>query len=203
MLMEGFGNTTASPAGYYIPIAQSDVGGMVAIAARTRGGSPAAAAALRAAVTSIDPDLALYDLRPMRDVVDRQTMFVTVFGNSFFAFGLAGLFLAAAGLYGVMSFAVTQRTREFGVRSALGARGGQLVVLAMRKALIQSAIGLALGVGLGLLMSSQMQPMLYGVDSRDPLVFATVVAVLAATVTGLVATWRVTRLNPTVALGVE
>ena len=80
----------------------------------------------------------------MRRVIDRQTMFYTVFGTFFMAFGFCALFLASAGLYGVMSFAVTQRTREMGVRSALGAHGRQLILLIMRKSVVQLAIGLAI-----------------------------------------------------------
>jgi ABC-type antimicrobial peptide transport system permease subunit len=205
MLMQGFGNATESPAGYYIPIAQSDIGTAVNIALRTRGGPAAITPALRAAVMSLDRNLALSDARSMRDVVDQQTMFYSVFGTFFCAFGVAGLFLAAAGLYGVMSFAVTQRTREFGIRSALGASGGQLVRLVMRKAIVQSVAGLTLGLVLGLLAAGLLQPMLYEVDARDPAVLATVVVALAATglITGLVATRRVTRLDPVVALGTE
>jgi predicted permease len=205
MLMQGFGNATESPAGYYIPIAQSDIGSGVAMALRTGSGTAGVALGLRAALASLDPDLALYDVRPMQAVVDQQTMFYSVFGTFFFAFGCSGLFLAAAGLYGVMSFAVTQRTREFGVRSALGARGSQLVLLVMRKAIVQSAVGLTLGLVLGLLATGPMQPLLYQVNPRDPVVLATVVVTLAATglLTGLVATRRVTRLDPVAALGTE
>jgi putative ABC transport system permease protein len=205
MLMQGFGNTTESPAGYYIPIAQSDVGYGVNIAARGRGGPAAILPALRAAVASLDPDLALYDVRPMQDVVDQQTMFYSVFGTFFFAFGAAGLFLAAAGLYGVMSFAVTQRTREFGIRSALGAQSGQLMLLVMRKAIVQSAIGLTLGLALGVLATGPLQPLLYEVHPRDPAVLAIVIVALSATglLTGFIATRRVTRLDPVVALGTE
>ncbi|MGE5360262.1 MAG: FtsX-like permease family protein, partial [Bacteroidales bacterium] len=205
MLMEGFGNATESGAGYYIPIAQSDVGYGMNIAVRGRGGSSTILPALRAAVASMDPDLALYDVRPMQDVIDQRTLFYSVFGTFFFAFGAAGLFLAAAGLYGVMSFAVTQRTREFGIRSALGAEGRQLLLLVMRKAIVQCAIGLALGVALGVLASSPLQPLLYDVNPRDPVVLAVVIVALSATglLTGLVATWRVTRLDPVVALATE
>ena len=205
MLMQGFGNATASPAGYYIPIAQSDVASSVNIAVRTRGEIAGTASALRGAIASLDPDLALFSVRSMQAVVDQQTMFYSVFGTFFFAFGCSGLFLAAAGLYGVMSFAVTQRTREFGIRTALGARGNQLVLLVMRKAIVQSAIGLTLGVALGLLATGPLRPLLYDVNPRDPAVVAIVVIALGGTglLTGLFATRRVTRLNTVAALGTE
>ena len=205
MLMEGFGNATESPAGYYLPVAQSDVGGAVNVAVRTRGQLAGVASALRSAVASIDPDLAISDVRSMQAVIDRQVMFYSVFGTFFLAFGAAALFLAAAGLYGVMSFSVTRRTRELGIRSALGARGGQLLLLVMRKAIVQSVVGLTLGLALGLLAARPLAPLLYRVSPRDPFVLATVVAALATTglFTGLVATRRVTRLDPVAALGAE
>src|SRR4026209_1577052 len=98
-----------------------------------------------AAVASLAGHLAIYDVFAMRSVIDRQTVFYTIFGTFFMAFGFCALFLAAAGLYGVMSFAVTQRTREMGVRSALGAPGMQLIALIMRKSGEQLALGLAAG----------------------------------------------------------
>ena len=115
----------------------------------------------------------------MRRVIDRQTWFYTTFGTFFMAFGICALLLAAAGLYGVMSFAVTQRTREMGVRSALGAQGGQLIALVMRRSIIQLAIGMVLGLALALLASGALQPVLYHVDPRDRSVFAGVVVMLA------------------------
>jgi predicted permease len=205
LLMQGIGNNNSSPIGYYIPIAQSDVANGVRIALRTHGDPAGVTALVRAAVSSLDPDLAIYDVRTMRWVIDRQTWFYTVFGTFFMAFGACALFLAAAGLYGVMSFAVTQRTREMGVRSALGARGGQLVFLIMRKSVIQLAIGLFLGLSLALLASGALQPVLYRVNPRDGLVFAAVVATLA--LASLIATFlparRVTKIDPALALATE
>jgi putative ABC transport system permease protein len=205
LLMEGIGNNNASPIGYYIPIAQSDVQNGVRIAVRTAGDPGAATPFVRSAVASLDNELAIYEISTLRRVIDRQTSFYTVFGTFFMAFGLSALFLAAAGLYGVMSFAVTQRTREMGVRSALGAQGLHLILLVMRKSVVQLAIGMALGLGLALLASGALQPVLYHVNPRDGAVFAAVVGTLA--LTSLVASFlparRVTKIDPVVALATE
>jgi putative ABC transport system permease protein len=205
LLMEGIGNNNASPVGYYIPISQSDVANGVRIAVRAAGDPAAAASSLRAAVASLDGDLALYEVATMRSIIDRQTLFYTVFGTFFMAFGFCALFLASAGLYGVMSFTVTQRTREMGVRSALGASGRALVSLVMRKSVVQLAIGLALGLGLALLASGALQPVLYHVDPRDRAVFASVVATLACVslVASLLPARRVTKIDPVQALASE
>ena len=205
MLMEGIGNNNASPVGYYIPIAQSDVGNGVRVAVRTRGEPAGMTSLVRAAVASLDSDLAIYEVNTMRWVIDRQTWFYTIFGTFFMAFGICALLLAGAGLYGVMSFAVTQRTREMGVRSALGAQSGQLIFLVMRKSVVQLLIGLVLGLGLAMLVSGALQPVLYHVDPRDVAVFVAVT--LTLTVAALVASFlparRVTKIDPVLALATE
>ena len=205
LLMQGIGNNNASPVGYYIPIAQSDVANGVRIAVRARGDATTVAAQLRSAVNELDANLAIYEISSLRRVIDRQTWFYTTFGTFFMAFGVCALFLAAAGLYGVMSFAVTQRTREMGVRSALGARGMQLMALVMRRSVVQLGIGMALGLALALLASGALQPVLYKVNPRDAGVFAIVVATLA--VVSLIASFlparRVTRIDPVTALSVD
>ncbi len=205
MMMRGFANTSDSQAGYYIPLAQSKVGAAASIVIHGNGGPAAVLPGLRAAIRSLGPDVAISEVQPMQGVVDRLATFFSVFGTFFFAFGVAGLFLAAAGLYGVMSFAVTRRTREFGIRAALGARGGQLVLLVMRQAVVQSLVGLTLGGALGLLAANGLQPYLFRVDPRDPLVLGLAVLALAATglATGLVVAKRVARLDPVTALGQE
>jgi predicted permease len=205
LLMQGIGNNNASPVGYYIPIAQSDVANSVRIAVRTSGDPGAITSLMRSALTSLDPNLALYEVSTMRLVIDRQTWFYTVFGTFFMIFGVCALFLAVAGLYGVMSFAVTQRTREMGVRSALGAPGGRLILLVMRKSLLHLAIGLFLGLGIALLASGFLQPVLYHVDPRDPFVLATVIAALAlaSVLASFLPAYRVTKIDPVIALATD
>lgn len=203
LLMQGIGNNNASPVGYYIPIAQSDVANGVRIAVRTRGEATAITPLVRSAVAALDPDLAIYEVSSLRRVIGRRTWFYTTFGTFFMVFGLCALLLAAAGLYGVMSFAVSQRTREMGVRSAFGAQGSQLIALVMRRSVVQLVVGLALGLVIALSASGALQPVLYGVDPRDAVVFAAVVLVLA--VVSLLASFlparRVTRIDPVTALG--
>jgi len=205
MLMQGMGNNNQSGAGYYIPIAQSDVTNFVSIALRTRGEPGTVTSEVRAAVTSMDADLAIYDVLSMKEVIARSTWFYTIFGTFFMAFGFSALLLAVAGLYGVMSFAVTQRTREMGIRMALGAQGGQLVRLIMRKGVIRLSIGLLLGLGIGLGASNLLQTLLYKVNPRDPLVVVAVLLALA--LAGFAANFiparRVTKIDPIVALAAE
>jgi putative ABC transport system permease protein len=205
LLMEGIGNSNASPVGYYIPISQSDVANGVRIAVRTRGEPGGVTPLIRSAVASLDPNLAIYEISTMRLVIDKQTSFYTIFGTFFMAFGVCALFLAVAGLYGVMSFAVTQRTREMGVRSALGAPGRQLILLVMRKSLLQLAIGLFLGLGLALLASGFLAPVLYHVDPRDPAVLAIVLTALASAsvLASFLPAYRVTKIDPVIALATE
>jgi putative ABC transport system permease protein len=205
MLMQGLGNNDQSPVGYYIPIAQSDVTNFVSIALRTRGDPNLMTSPVRDAVASLDKDLAIYQVLSMKEVIRRQSWFYTVFGTFFMAFGCIALFLAVAGLYGVMSFAVSQRTREMGIRIALGARGMQLVRLTMRRGVFQLVLGLVIGFALALLAVGPLQPILYKVASRDPFVLVTVLFSLAGA--GLLASflpaYRVTKINPVVALAEE
>ncbi len=163
------------------------------------------ASGMRAAVASLDSDLAVYDVNTMAQVIARQTVFYTIFGTFFTIFGICALCLAAAGLYGIMASSVTQRTREMGVRSALGARGGQLIALVMKRALVHLAIGLTIGLAIGLAVSGFLQPVLYHVNPRDPVVVAAVVATLAGVslLASLVPARRVAAIDPVIALTTE
>jgi ABC-type antimicrobial peptide transport system permease subunit len=205
LLMQGIGNRNQSPAGYYIPIAQSDVSNFVSIAVRAQGQPGALTSGIRSAVASLDPNLAIYDVRTMTDVIRRQTWFYTIFGTFFMAFGAIALLLAVAGLYGVVSFSVAQRTREMGIRTALGAQGVQLIWLVMTRSTIQLAVGLVLGVALGLLASGPLQPLLYEVAPHDPVVLAMVPFTLAAAslLAAFLPARRAAAVDPVVALAAE
>jgi putative ABC transport system permease protein len=141
----------------------------------------------------------------MEDMIAKETWFYWLFGNLFMVFGFVALFLAAIGLYGVMSFAVNRRTQEMGIRMALGADGPVLVRLVMKRGVAQLAVGMVLGIALAALAAGPLQIILYEVRARDPMVFAMVVAALAFT--GLLASFvpasRVARVDPVMALTPE
>jgi putative ABC transport system permease protein len=186
----------------YIPVAQGGVRFM-SVAARARGGDPLVLGqALREAVLAVDADLPIYWVETLQKAIDDDNWFYMVFGSLFMVFGGVALFLAAVGLYGVMSTSVRQRTREMGVRMALGARAGDVRGLVMRQGVIQLAIGLVLGLTLALLLSSQLQMLLFELDPRDPVIFVGISLMLSATALTacLIPAIRATRVDPMQAL---
>jgi putative ABC transport system permease protein len=206
--MQGMGNNergTLDEAGFYVPLAQSDLRYSANVILRVRGDPMDRTSDVRAAVASLDPDLPIYRVLSMGAVIGRETWFFRSFGGMFVVFGLAALFLAAVGLYGVMSFSVTARTHEMGVRSALGAPGGRLVWLVLRKSVGQLAIGLVIGLALAALAAGPLEIILYDVDARDPVVFGGVAATLA--LVGFAAAFiparRAARVHPAEALNAE
>ena len=204
--MQGIGNNErGNEAGFYVPLAQSDLRYDAAIALRVRGDPMGRTRDVQAAVASLDPNLPVFRVMSVDVLIERETWFFRSFGGMFVVFGLAALFLAAVGLYGVMSFSVTARTHEMGVRLALGAPGRGLIWLVLRKAVVQLAIGLVIGLALAALAAGPLQIILYQVEARDPAVFGGVAAVLL--LVGLAASFiparRVTRVDPVVALGAE
>jgi predicted permease len=205
LMMEGIENVTANPAGFYIPLAQSGVGTGVNIAVRTLGPPLVAADGVRRAVAAIDPDLPIYDVMTMKRAMSEETWFYWMFGILFMLLGVVALFLSVVGLYGVMSFAVGRRTREIGIRIALGAQNRQLIALTLRKGFFQLGIGLVLGIGIAAVVANPLQWILYEVNARDPVVFLGVMATLAGV--GLFASFiparRATKVDPVVALSAE
>ena len=177
----------------------------VSIAVSTTGPPMGLTSSVRDAVASLEPDIPIYWTYSMAEALARPLWFIRVFGTMFMIFGFIALFLASIGLYAVMAFSVSRRTREVGIRMALGARAADVVTMIFRQGLWQLGIGLVAGLGLAAAISQVMTVILFDVQPRDPAVFGGVVAVLllAGLLACLVPARRATRVDPLTALRTE
>jgi predicted permease len=196
-----FGNPDSRPEGVYVPLAQNVINFM-SLMVRTEQDPLGYAQTVQAEVNAIDPALPLYWVRSLEDQYSLDTWFFRAFGTLFTLFGAAALALATIGLYGVMSFSARNRTREIGVRMALGARASDVQRLFLRQGVVQIATGLALGLGLAALLAQGLGVLLFHVRPWDPVTFLLVTVVLGATafVACLVPARRATRIEPVRAL---
>jgi ABC-type antimicrobial peptide transport system permease subunit len=169
---------------------------------RTRLAATALAPALAREIHALDPSLAPSELITMREVVDRMSWPRRAALVLLAAFGTLALALAAIGLYGVMSYAVAQGTRELGLRMALGAAAPDLLRLVMAQGLALTAGGVALGAVAALGLTRLMGDMLYKSSARDPLAFGAALAVMTivAAAASFLPAWRATRTDPVQAL---
>ena len=201
MYMDGADNE--DPEGFYTPLPQSDAR-FLSLAAIPAAGDPLElASTVRREVQALDPNLPIYWVETLASSIRRQgTWYYDVFGTLFTILGFAALFLAVVGLYGVMSFSVSRRVPEVGIRMALGAKARDVVRLILRQGAIQVAVGLGLGLVLALGFSRLLSFILFEVEPWDPATFAVIAAVLA--LAGLTACWiparRASRVDPMVAL---
>jgi putative ABC transport system permease protein len=160
------------------------------------------AAAVREAIWSVDPDQAIVRVATMKGLVAasaaERRFALTLFG----AFALAAIVLAAAGIYGVMSASVAERTREIGVRAALGASRGATLTMVIRQGMALVGVGAALGLGGAVLATRAIAAMLFGVSPLDPITYLGVLAVLAAValIACAVPAWRAARVDPATTL---
>jgi predicted permease len=187
----------------YTPHPQNaDMTRTAVLLARTRGEPASASQALRQAIRAVDPDMALYNVRTMDELLAQQRWPFRVFGTMFSVFAFIALVLSAVGLYGVTAYSVTQHTREIGVRMVLGAQPGQVVWLFLRRGLLQLGVGLAIGVVGAFGVGRLLQSLLVGTSPRDPVTLASIVTLLILIGVSACA-WparRATRLDPVVAL---
>ncbi len=192
------------PEAVYLPVSQG-ASRFMSVVARTRGNALALAGPVRDAVVSIDPDLPIYWPLTFAQSVREVTWFYRIFGSLFMIFGLVALFLAGIGLYAVMAFSVGQRTREVGVRMALGAQASDVVGLVFRQGVMQIGIGMTLGLALAAGVSQLLQTLLFDVQPRDPGIFLGVIMVLATAgaMACLLPARRATRIDPIIALRAE
>jgi putative ABC transport system permease protein len=188
----------------YVPFAQEPFWGGVLVVKSTLP-PPSVAGAIRQAVASIDKNLPVTDIETMPSVLNAsvaQPRFRTWLLS---AFGLVALLLAAAGVYGVVSYSVASRTREFGVRASLGASPGSIAKLVLREGIALAAAGLAIGLCAALVLARFLRSELYGVGAYDPMTFAASVAVLLAVAVAAcyIPARRAMRVDPMVALRYE
>jgi putative ABC transport system permease protein len=162
-------------------------------------------AAVRRESQMLDPTLPIYNLGTLVQQKDGSLYTERLAAALLTLFGLLALSLAAVGIYGVLSYAVTERTREMGIRLALGARPRDLLRLVVGQGMILTLIGLVIGVGASFALTRLIEKLLYGVSATDPLTFIIIPLLLAGV--ALLACWmparRATRVDPLTALRYE
>jgi predicted permease len=170
--------------------------------ARSTGDPRQVMPAIRQQVARVDPNLVISDMRTLDDQLNQRLMNERMLSLLSSGFAVLATLLAVVGLYGVLAFVVARRTREVGIRIALGAGRGGIVGLVLREMLLVFAVGLAAGVGAAMFGSRYVQSLLFGVARIDPAVFtiSTIALIAAALAAALVPAWRATRIDPIMAL---
>jgi len=188
----------------FSPLHQESMRGMVLVA-RTTGDPATAAPAIHRIVADLDPTLAIRSTQTLNEVAARSVALQRFLMTLLVAFAAVGATLAVVGVYGVLAQVVRQRTREMGIRIALGAGTGDVQWLVVRHGLVLAAVGLAIGAAVALVATRAVRGILYGVPAADPITFAVAASLLGLTV--LAASWlparRASRADPAVALRSE
>ena len=177
------------------------------MALRASGDPYALVTPVRSIIKEIDPGVGIYQVYTMDDFIGQsQSVFLRRYPLVLVgSFAVVALLLALVGTYGVISYSVTQRLRELGIRIALGAQAGSISWLVLRHAGTLALIGIAIGVVLTIALSRFAASLMYGVEPTDPVIFASVAAILGvmALAAALVPAHRATRIDPLVALKAE
>ena len=191
--------------GFYLPILQQQNVPLRTLFIHTAGDPVATITSVRRAMQALSPDLPYVSVTPMTDLLVSRLLPFRLGALLFTLFGGVALLLAAIGLYGVISYGVTQRTREIGVRMALGAQQTHVLRLVVRQGLGLTVVGIIAGIAIAIGGTRLMHTLLYGVSATDPMTFGGITVVLV--IVALVATWlparRATRVDPLVALRTE
>jgi predicted permease len=186
---------------FYVPLRQN-FGLLATLEVRTALPPQAVSALLAREIRALDHDLPLYETVRMRELVDRSMAAPQVAVRLLTVFGSLALVLAAVGLYGVMSYAVSQGTRELGLRMALGARASDMLRLVVSQGLALTTGGVLLGAAAAFGLTRLLGYLLYQVSPRDPFAFAASAVVMGVVALGatILPAWRATRIDPVRAL---
>jgi putative ABC transport system permease protein len=175
------------------------------LAIKTNGDPLALASAVRGQVLTLDPEQPVYDVKSMDHLVTTSLAQRQLNMVLFVAFSSMALILASVGIYGVMSYSVTQRTHEIGIRMALGARQRNVLGLVVRQGMTLALAGVGLGIGGALALTRLMSTLLFGVSASDPVTFAVISVLLTgvALAACFVPALRATKVDPMIALRYE
>lgn len=188
----------------YFPYAQMPQAQMT-LAVRTARDPASIVNAVRGAVRSVDPDQPISQVFALEALMDRALGQRRLLTYLLLTFALLALLLSALGIYGVMSFDVTRRSQEMGLRMALGAARGSVLTLVMRQGLVLAALGIVAGVAGALALTRVIEAQLFDVAPRDPatIIGVAVVLMLVAAAATLIPALRATRVDPVEALRYE
>ena len=188
----------------YTPLFR-DYSGLVTLIARTRGDPRQVLNALRAEVQKLDPSISVYAAKTLKEHMGTSLFPARMAAIALGSFGVLALILAAVGIYGVMSHVVAGRTREIGLRMALGAQLSDVQKLILKQGMFLAAIGSVCGLVLAFGGARMMKSLLYGVSTSDPITFTCVALLLFAI--AFLACWfparRASRVEPMIALRAE
>ena len=189
---------------YYLPLWQEYVGG-VTLHVKTNIEPSALMSSVRETIRAVDATVPVFDVKTMDEQMLVALLPARLAGTLLGAFGLLALLLASVGIYGVMAYSVVQRTREIGVRRALGAQTNNLLRLVLGEGMRLAAIGFAIGLAAAAALTRFVSSLLYGVTPTDPLTFAGAVGILtiASVVACYVPAVRALRVDPVIALRSE
>jgi predicted permease len=190
---------------YYVPFGQEHGMGGTQLLIRPTGDPSRITERIRKELISLDPTISFVKTELLQEAVDPQIRPWRLGASMFSLMGVLALVVAALGLYSVMSYLVAQRTHELGVRIALGARGSDIASLVLRSGVGMAALGIVIGVGLAVALSSFIEPLLFDTSARDVTVLGTVVFTLlgVALLASLVPAVRAKNTNPMEALRTE
>jgi predicted permease len=189
---------------YFVPVAQN-YQGRITVLVRSKQNADALMPAIRQQVSALDPALPIFGVRTMPQFLNRLVSVYQMSASLVGTFAVMALLLAAVGIYGILHFTVTRRTREIGIRMALGARQGQVVRLVLGRSMLFVTIGVTLGVGIALGAGPVTGKLLAGVRGTDPGTFSAVVLLfgLIAFLASVIPARRASRVDPIRALRYE